>query len=150
MYATLIWYIVSSSSDRWVLTPRLRVIQIGEGDPQLAPARPREDLGGRSGGAAQTREEATSGRGHSHAGRDDKGTADSLSKASEQGRCADRCLIYYSRNPLTPIDAKPLSGAVLGRFRHDHTCEIRGVARRGEVESLTLYHKSSNHLYYVI
>ena len=31
MYATLIWYIVSSSSDRWVLTPRLRVIQIGEG-----------------------------------------------------------------------------------------------------------------------
>ena len=43
------------------------------------------------------------------------------------------------RKPLTPIDAKPLSGAVLGRLRHDHTCEIRGVARRGEVESLTLH-----------
>src|SRR5439155_19670621 len=73
MYATLIWYIVSSSSDRWVLTPRLRVIQIGEGDPQLAPARPREDLGGRSGGAAQTREEATSGRGPRMRGETTKG-----------------------------------------------------------------------------
>src|SRR5438552_15650967 len=87
-------------------------------DPQLAPARPREDLGGRSAGAAQTREEATSGRGHSHAGRGDKGTADSLPKAPEQGRCADRCFSYYPRNPLTPIDATPLSRAVLGRLRH--------------------------------
>ena len=45
--------------------------------------------------------------------------------------------VSLRRKPLTPIDAKPLSGAVLGRLRQGHTCEIRGVARRGEVESLT-------------
>ena len=32
------------------------------------------------------------------------------------------------RKPLTPIDAKPLCGAVLGRLRQGHTCEISGIA----------------------
>jgi len=56
-----------------------------------------------------------------------------------------RSLALLRRKPLTPIDAKPLSGAVQGRLRYGHDYEIRGFARGGEIESLTLAPSQNAH-----